>query len=122
MKQKVGTLKGPGEPITDLDVAFVAFYNLLYEKIEAEPNKGIVISKGNPNQRKVRWTDVMLIAHMLEDFFILRKQRTGGDICEECEHWGSISKASPHIGVCKRYDVSYLHKFNSCKKFKRRSG
>lgn len=115
MIQKIGTTKGPEEPITDLDVAFIAFYNLLYEKIEKEPNKGIVISKGNPNQRKVHWTDVMLIAHMLEDFFALRKKRTGGDICEQCKHWKTISDASPHIGACKRHRVSYLHKFNSCK-------
>ena len=33
MKQLIGTMKGPTEPIGDLDVLFVAVYNLLYEKI-----------------------------------------------------------------------------------------
>lgn len=120
MKQKIGTMKDPNEPITDLDVAFVAFYNLLYEKIEKEPNKGIIISKGNPNQRKVRWSEVMEIAHMLEDFFILRKQRTGGDVCELCKHWKSVSEASPHLGRCERHKVNHIHQFNSCKRFQRR--
>lgn len=116
MKQKIGTMKSPDEPITDLDVLFVAVYNLIYEKIEQEPNKGIVVSKGNPNQRKVTWKKVMQIAHMLEDFFIMREQRTGCKTCEECAHWKSVSKESPHIGVCTRYNKNHMHKFNSCKK------
>lgn len=116
MKQPIKTMKPPSEPITDLDVAFVAFYNLVYERIEKEPNKGIVVSKGNPNQRKATWGEVMRIAHMLEDFFILRKQRTGNRTCEECSHWRPISKASPHIGECKKYGTRYIHKFSSCKR------
>ena len=115
MKQKIGTVKGPTDKITDLDVAFVAFYNLLYEKIESEPKKGIVVSKGNPNQRKETWKNIMLIAHMIEDFFILRKQRTGNDCCEECEYWKPISVTSPHIGMCTRYNRDYIHKMSSCK-------
>lgn len=116
MKQKIGTMKSPDEPITDLDVVFVAVYNLLYEKIEQEPNKGIVVSKGNPNQRKVTWKKVMQIAHMLEDFFILREQRTGSNTCDCCDHWKCVSEASPHIGVCTKYNKDHIHKFNSCKK------
>lgn len=116
MKQKIGTMKSPDEPITDLDVLFVAVYNLIYEKIEQEPNKGIVVSKGNPNQRKVTWKKVMQIAHMLEDFFIMREQRTGCKTCEECDHWKCISEVSPHIGVCTNYNKNHMHKFNSCKK------
>lgn len=115
MKQQIGILKSSTEPITDLDVVFVALYNLLYEKIEQEPTKGIVISKGNPNQRKATWSEVMQIAHMLEDFFTLRKQRTKNKTCEECIHWKSVSKASPHIGKCIRHKKESLHKFNSCK-------
>lgn len=116
LKQKIGTMKPIDEPITDLDVAFVAIYNLLYERIEQEPNKGIVVSKGNPNQRKATWKEVMLITHMLEDFFIMRKQRTGCNTCEECVHWKSVSVASPHMGRCEKYNKDYMHKFNSCKK------
>lgn len=120
MKQKIGTMKGPNEPITDLDVAFVAFYNLVYEKLETEPKRGLIISKGNPNQRKVYWAEVMEIAHMLEDFFILRKQRTGRNTCELCKHWKSVSEASPHIGKCKNRNIYHIHKFNSCKRFQGR--
>ena len=75
MKQLIGTMKGPTEPIDDLDVLFVAVYNLLYEKIQQEPKKGIVVSKGNPNQRKVTWKEIMEIAHEMEDYFIFRKLR-----------------------------------------------
>lgn len=120
MKQKIKTMKPPTEPITDLDVAFTAIYNVLYEKFEKEPNKGIVVSKGNPNQRKVTWEEVLYIAHMLEDFFILRKQRTGCRTCEECRHWKSVSTTSPHIGVCPKYGKKYIHKFHSCKRFEGR--
>ena len=118
MKQKIGTMLPPTEPVSDLHVVFCALYNLLYEKIEAEPNKGIVVSKGNPNQRKVTWKEVMLIAHALEDFFIFRKQRTGFKECQMCEYWESVSQASPHMGRCNKKKQEPVHAFSSCKKFK----
>lgn len=120
LKQKIGTMKSPDDPVTDLDVVFLALYNLLYEKIEKEPNKGIVVSKGNPNQRKATWKEVMRIAHALEDFFVLRGVRTGGKECCLCKYWESVSTESPHLGRCKRYKQGSLHAFNSCKRFKRR--
>lgn len=111
----------PDEPVSDLDVLFVAVYNLIHEKLETEPNKGIVVSKGNPNQRRATWKEVMLIAHMLEDFFIFRKMRHGGKDCMGCKNWKSISTASPHMGVCsKRSDRDTVHALSSCKKFKLR--
>lgn len=123
MKQKIGNMQSPDQPITDIDVVFTAMYNLIYEKLEQEPDKGIVVCKGQPNQRKVKWKEVMSIAHMLEDFFAMREQRTGCKICEECAYWKSISVASPHIGECTKYGKRYLHKFNSCKKgFKLKEG
>lgn len=117
MKQKIRTMLPPTEPVSDLDVVFAALYNLLYEKIESEPNKGIVISKGNPNQRKVPWKDVMRMAHVLEDFFIFRKQRTGCRICQLCQSWEPISQASPHMGKCNKQKAVPVHAFSSCRKY-----
>lgn len=117
MKQKIGTMKSPEEPINDIDVVFVALYNLLYEKIEQEPDKGIVVSKGNPNQRKVTWSKVMSMAHMMEDYFILRSEKNGEHYCGECSHWKSCSKASPHMGKCDLKGERYVHRLALCKKF-----
>lgn len=117
MKQKIGTMLPPDAPVSDLNVVFCALYNLLYEKIETEPNKGIVVSKGNPNQRKATWKEVMIMAHALEDFFIFRKQRTGCRECQLCKHWASVSQASPHMGRCEKTGVELVHAFSSCKKF-----
>lgn len=116
LKQKIGILKPVDEPITDLDVLFVSIYNVLYEKLEKEPNKGIVVSKGNPNQRKATWEEILSIAHMLEDFFVLREQRTKCKTCEECIYWKPTSSASPYIGKCNKYGKEGIHKFSSCKK------
>ena len=117
MKQKIGTMLPPDAPVSDLNVVFCALYNLLYEKIETEPNKGIVVSKGNPNQRKATWKEVMLMAHAMEDFFIFRKQRTGCRECQLCEHWISVSQTAPHMGKCKKTGAELVHAFSSCKKF-----
>lgn len=117
MKQKIGTMLPPDAPVSDLNVVFCALYNLLYEKIETEPNKGIVVSKGNPNQRKATWKEIMIMAHALEDFFTFRKQRTGCRECQLCEYWTSVSQASPHMGKCKKTGVELVHAFSSCKKF-----
>lgn len=121
MKQQIGTMKSSTDTIEDLDVLFVALYNLLYEKIQAEPKKGIVISKGNPNQRKVTWKEVMSIAHEAEDYFALRRARTGCDICEHCSSFQSVSEVSTHIGKCKLRELSLIHGWGSCKKYSERS-
>lgn len=115
MKQHIDTVKPYDDPITDVDVVFTALYNLVYEKIQAEPNKGIVVSKGNPNQRKVKWPDVMKMSHMLEDFFIFREMHHGNRVCSDCKNWISVSTASPHMGHCKKYDKRYMHSLHCCK-------
>lgn len=113
MKQQIGTMKPITEPITDIDVVFVALYNLLYEKLQTEPNKGIVVSKGNANQRKATWKEVMHLAHSLEDYFSLREIGTRRKSCYKCKNWKSTSEASPHLGLCKSKNIS-MHKFGSC--------
>lgn len=117
MKQLIGTMKGPTEPIDDLDVLFVAVYNLLYEKIQNEPKKGIVVSKGNPNQRKATWKEIMEIAHEMEDYFMFRNLRTGCDICEKCSNFQSVSEVSPHRGQCKARGLILIHGWGSCHRY-----
>lgn len=120
MKQKIGSMKSPTEPVTDLDIFFLAAYNLIYEKIEAEPNKGIIINKGEETQRKAKWKEIMAIAHVVEDFFTFREMRVGGDTCSDCKYWKSLSSDSPHMGRCIKNKAEPIHTMNSCKKFDRR--
>ena len=121
MKQQIGTMKAATEPIDDLDVLFVSVYNLLYEKIQQEPKKGIVVSKGNPNQRRATWKEIMEIAHEAEDYFMFRKLRTGCDVCENCKNFQSVSEVSPHRGHCKARDLTLVHGWGSCQRhFERR--
>lgn len=121
MKQLIGTMKDPSEPVDDLDVLFVAVYNLLYEKIQQEPKKGIVVSKGNPNQRKATWKEIMKIAHEMEDYFMFRKLRTGCDICGKCKNFQSTSDVSPYKGQCKARGLTLVHAWGSCQRhFERR--
>ena len=117
MKQKIGTMKPSDEPVSDMDLVFLALYNLLCEKIETEPHKGIVHSKGKPNQRKATWGELIVMAHALEDFFSFRKSRTGCQVCQLCKSWESISQASPHMGKCKKRGVAPVHAFSSCRKY-----
>lgn len=117
MKQKIGYVGSTEEPISDAQVVFHAVYNILYEKVEQEPNKGIVTSKGNPNQRRVSWSKVLRMAHMLEDFFLIRRQRYGEETCQACKNWESISEASPWIGTCKKY-TKRIHALEHCKRWR----
>lgn len=117
MKQQIGYAGDPNRALTDEDVVFAALYNLLYEKTQEEPKKGIIASKGNPNQRKVSWSKVLRMAHMMEDFFILRRQRYGEETCQTCRHWESISEVSPWMGACKKY-TKRMHAMEHCKKWR----
>lgn len=68
MKQEIGSMKEQtGEKVTDFDVVFTALYNLIFEKLQTEPGKGIIVCKGLPNQRRVKWEKAMKMAHTLED-------------------------------------------------------
>ena len=117
MKQRVGIMKPEDEEITQLEATFVAIYSLLLDQIEKEPNKGIVIQKGKPNQYKLRWKDAMLCAHALEDYFTLRDPMKGAAICERCKHWESTSTASPHLGFCRKKKRA-MHSLSCCKDLK----
>ena len=118
MKQKIGTVKDTtDQPITDLDMVFLAIYNILYEKAELEPKKGLVAAKGKPNQRKATWYEILYMAHMLEDYFRVRENRTNQGCCEECKYWYSVSGTSPHLGYCRKHNKQYIHKLSTCKKW-----
>lgn len=97
---------------------FLAVYNVLYEKFQQEPKKGIVACKGKLNQRKMTWENLLNVAHELEDYFTLRKIRTGCSTCNFCKYWKSVSTNSPYIGECTFRGIQYVHAWGSCKKFK----
>lgn len=120
MKQRIGSMLPDDVPVGDINVVFCTLYNLLAEKLEQEPNKGIIVCKGKPNARKVKWAEVMKMAHAMEDFFIFRQQRTGCRECGICEHWKSVSQASPHMGKCLKRGDEPVHIMSSCRKFKQK--
>lgn len=115
MKQRIPTMRQLTDPVTDVDVVFTALYNLLYERIEQEPNKGIIICKGQPNERRVKWQKVMSLAHMMEDFFTFRAMRVGDRTCGNCRYFKSISTASPHMGRCIKSNKEPMHVLHCCK-------
>lgn len=115
MKQHITTLRQPTDPVTDVDVVFTALYNLLYERIEQEPNKGIIICKGQPNERRVKWQKVMNLAHMMEDFFMFRAMRVGDRTCGNCRYFKPTSTASPHMGRCTKSNKEPMHILHCCK-------
>lgn len=117
MKERIGSLHPKDEALSDLDAVFMVVYNILAEKIEEDPKKGIILSKGNPNQRKLSWVKAMKLAHMLEDYFVFRRQLTGDSTCEYCKYLSSISEASPHMGCCMKRNKKPIHKWYTCKKF-----
>jgi len=121
MLQKVDILKQATEPITDTEAVFVCLYSLLLEKIESEPKKGMVFSKGNPNQRKIHWMDLMKMSHMLEDFFIFRAETYKDQVCENCCNWESISEASPHMGNCVKRKNRIVHCLYHCKNWENKN-
>lgn len=119
MKHQIHTMKEQtGEPVSDLGMVFLAMYNLLYEKMEQEPGKGIVACKGLPNERKVGWKKLMRLAHELEDYFMIKKLNGCGDVCQVCNNWGSVSRVSPHLGYCQLKAKS-KHAFDTCNSYKR---
>lgn len=115
MKQQIPTMHQPNDPVTDVDVVFTAIYNMLYERIEQEPNKGIIVCKGQSNERRVKWSKVMNMAHMLEDFFVFRSMRVGDRVCGNCQYFKPTSQACPHMGRCNKSNKEPMHILHCCK-------
>lgn len=120
MKLRIQSCKPKDEELDDLDVFFVAVYNLIYEKLEQEPKRGIWLNKGLPTERKVRWKELMEIAHSMEDFFTFRKIRQGPGICKTCRDYQTESVQSPHMGTCIFHGTTPIHWLNRCKHYHRR--
>lgn len=116
LKAKIKTIN-QGK-LSDMDIVLCSLYSLVYEKLDEDPDSGIIINPGEPNQRKVKWSKVMDLSHMLGDFFIMREQLTECKTCSHCVYWEAISLASPHIGRCNKRNKDGVHKLHSCKKYR----
>lgn len=121
MKQKIGSMVPEDQKVTDIQGLFTAVFNLVYEKIQQEPNKGIVVCKGKKNQRKFTWEQIMYLAHEMEDYFVFREMRIGHRICQDCEHWASISAQTPYMGRCSYHNKTCIHALHCCKKWVQRN-
>lgn len=116
MKQRIKSCNTT-EPVSDLEMVFLAIRNVFYEKHLQEPNKGIIAAKGTEHQRKMTWKELLKLVDALEDFFIFRKMKVGRGFCEQCRYWESISEASPHMGQCNKKKKKPVHAWSYCKNY-----
>lgn len=68
MKRQQTLNEEKGKHISDLEAFLSVARKLIIDRIEENPKAGIILAKGNKNERKVRYSDALRYADSLESF------------------------------------------------------
>lgn len=101
-----------GAPISDLEAALYAVEKLVKKQIEGGESKGFVLAKGKPNEKRVRWSEVLTSLKSLEDRLGLEGCFSMG-VCKSCTKYRPEGCGNPTFGICAQKNKS-VHEYSSC--------
>lgn len=105
--------------ISDYEAFFILVEKLIKEKTE-QGAKGIVIAKGQPNEKKFSYTQAGLVLQTLENSAAIRGCFSFG-VCYTCKKYDTMSYPSGFMGTCKldRKEHGY---YDTCDKHSKEGG
>lgn len=101
-----------GKQISDLEAILILMDKLLSDKLEQKPKAGITLAKGKPNERRLRYTEAMLILRRLRSYFGIKGCLSLG-VCQTCTQLDQRAHANKAFGTCKR-NGKHCHIWDSC--------
>ena len=120
MERKKTLNEDKGKTLSDLEAVLIMVNKLLDDKIEEKPKAGITLAKGQPNERRLRYSEARAILRKLENFFEIKGCLSFG-VCETCLHLDQAAHGNKAFGTCKK-DRSYRHIWESCSEHSREGG
>lgn len=105
--------------ISDYEAFFILVEKLIREKTE-QGAKGIVIAKGQPNEKKFTYTQAGLVLQNLENSAAIRGCFSFG-VCYTCTKYDTMSFPSKFMGVCK-IDHKEHGCYDTCDKHSKEGG
>lgn len=110
---------GKGRAISDYEAFFILAEKLIKEKID-QGSKGIVIAKGQKNEKKFTYTQAALVLQRIESTEAMQGKFSFG-VCQTCHYYSCSSYTAGILGVCK-LDNKKHDCFESCDKHSKEGG
>lgn len=107
-----------GTTINDLETTLIGIEKLLKAKVEAQPNSGIRINKGQPNEKKLKYQDMLPVLYSLHRKLSLEGCFSMG-ICKTCSRFNPRASATGNFGVC---GDKIVHEYDSCGSHSKKGG
>lgn len=111
--------KVKGTTINELELTLAALDKLVRDKIDAQPNSGYIMAKGQKNEVKIKYTKVQKNLKAIRDMFGLEGAFSMG-ICDNCTRFGTTG-FSADFGRCLMNN-STQHKFHACLSHSKKNG
>lgn len=109
-----------GKHISDLEAFLSVARKLIIDRIEENPKAGIILAKGNKNERKVRYSDALRYADSLESFLGTRGMFSIG-VCQTCKYLDRKPIPDSYYGKCKIHKIT-VHEYESCLEHSKEGG
>lgn len=109
-----------GKQISDLEALLTLMEKLLLDKLEQKPKAGITIAKGKPNERRLRYSEALVLYRQLRAYFGVRGCLSLG-VCQTCTSWDNRAHGNPIFGDCRRSGKT-KHGWESCPEHSKEGG
>lgn len=120
MKRITTLNEDKGKALSDLEALIIVMNKLLEDKIEEKPKAGITLAKGQPNERKIRYTEARKILRRLEFYFGSKGCFSLG-VCQTCSSLDQSAHGNKAFGTCKKKD-KHCHIWDSCPEHSKQGG
>lgn len=108
-----------GNTISDYEALFILMEKLIKEKTE-QGSKGIVIARGQKNEKKFTYIQAGLVLQTLENTSAIRGCFSFG-VCQTCMNYSSALYPYQSVGTCK-LDRKEHDCFDTCDKHSKEGG
>lgn len=109
-----------GRAISDLEALMVTMEKLLNDKLEQKPNAGITFAKGQPNEKRFKYTEARVALKCLEEYFDSTGCFSIG-VCDTCASFSRAGHGNRNFGTCKKHGM-VGHCWNSCSDHSKKGG
>lgn len=99
-----------GTTINDIEITIKALKKLLKTKIKENPKAGYIMAKGEENEKRLRYSDMLSVLNSLEVKLALDGCFSFG-VCKTCSRFNSKTSSTGYLGTCGK---DTKHEYDSC--------
>lgn len=85
--------------MTEVEKAFKAVKRIVQKKLEEKPNSGIIVDKGQADEVRISYKELLSVVESLEYHVVTRGGIKSSGICKDCNYLNKDGYTKNH-GVC----------------------